>query len=513
MNVKPPSTVRDTFRWCLLYGLNPIPGQPRSKETLFTGQGVYKVVATPKHLDVWFPEHVERNIGITNGELSGNLCDLDLDSAVAVKLAPALLPSTDWRFHRPNTDASAHRLYRTTDRPFPKSTEEYRDPATNTKFFELRGSNHWSIWPPSIHPSGARITWDGDVDDTGPPRGTLAGLEKAAGKLAAACALTSAWPGEKSNRHHLSLAVAGGLLRGGWSVEEVEKFVEAVASAAGDEEVRDRVRNVQGTFEKIQHDEHVTGWPSLAELLGEKGGAVVTQVRAWLGLAESTGRNGRASPPPWPEPIPLDEAQEVPEFPVDLLPRPLREWVRCEAEATQTPPDLAAMLGLTVSAAGLAGKAVVRVRQGWAEPANLYAVNALPPGERKSAVFRTALAPVADFERSEVSRQAPVIAEAATERRQLEARLKSLEGKVAKCDDSDERASLKREAAEAARALAAHKVPAAVRLFVDDVTPEKLAQVLAEQGGRMLQASAEGNLFEVAKGRYSEGARPTWRCT
>src|SRR5262249_31441243 len=36
--------------------------------------------------------------------------------------------------------------------------------------------------------------------------------------------------------------------------------------------------------------------------------------------------------------------------------------------------------------------------------------------------------------------------------------------------------------------------------------PEKLASLLAAQGGRMLLASAEGTVFEIAKGRYSERA-------
>lgn len=43
------------------------------------------------------------------------------------------------------------------------------------------------------------------------------------------------------------------------------------------------------------------------------------------------------------------------------------------------------------------------------------------------------------------------------------------------------------------------------RLVVDDVTPERLAAMLAEQGGRLALLSAEGGLFEVAGGRYSDG--------
>jgi hypothetical protein len=42
--------------------------------------------------------------------------------------------------------------------------------------------------------------------------------------------------------------------------------------------------------------------------------------------------------------------------------------------------------------------------------------------------------------------------------------------------------------------------------FADDVTPEKIASYLEEQDGRLLIASAEGTVFEIVKGRYSEAA-------
>src|SRR5262249_31937590 len=45
-------------------------------------------------------------------------------------------------------------------------------------------------------------------------------------------------------------------------------------------------------------------------------------------------------PAGWETPVSLDE-QSVPEFPVDVLPPWLREWVLSEAVATQTPIDLA----------------------------------------------------------------------------------------------------------------------------------------------------------------------------
>jgi replicative DNA helicase len=48
-------------------------------------------------------------------------------------------------------------------------------------------------------------------------------------------------------------------------------------------------------------------------------------------------------------------------------------------------------------------------------------------------------------------------------------------------------------------------VPARVKLIVDDVTPEAVATILAEQGGRVSVLSPEGDIFGIMAGRYSAG--------
>jgi putative DNA primase/helicase len=109
----------------------------------------------------------------------------------------------------------------------------------------------------------------------------------------------------------------------------------------------------------------------------------------------------------WEEPAPLGARYPVPAFPVHLLPGWVEDWVSALAEATQTPPALAAALELGICGAALAKKARVRVREGWDEPTNLLVVVALAPGERKTAVFAESIAPVQEFERQEQARLAP----------------------------------------------------------------------------------------------------------
>jgi hypothetical protein len=208
----------------------------------------------------------------------------------------------------------------------------------------------------------------------------------------------------------------------------------------------------------------------------------------------------------WEEPVPLGSLRATPAFPTDCLPGWLADWVAAEAEATQTPPDLPALLSLAVCGAAVARKYRVQVRTGWVEPLNLFAVLSLPPGDRKSAVFADALWPVQEFERQEQARMAPVVAEAAATHRILEGRLKAAETKASKAADQADAMGARLGAIRLAKEVAAHVVPELPQVYCDDVTVEKLALLLARQGGRMLQASAEGTAFEIAKGRYSETA-------
>src|SRR5262249_24995398 len=145
-------------------------------------------------------------------------------------------------------------------------------------------------------------------------------------------------------------------------------------------------------------------------------------------------------------------------------------------------------------------KVRVQVRPDWVEPVNLYTVCALSVGERKSPIFREALAPVVEYEKELKKLSAPTVADALCELRQLEARQKHVESRAAKEADADARAQLKEEARELARQAAAFEVPAEPVCFIDDDTNESIGKTLAEQGGRLLVAAPEGTVLEIVKG-------------
>src|SRR4051812_26019895 len=92
-----PRDARSAASLYLSKGLAPIPLQPRGKAPI--GDGWKNLRLTEEDLDDQFPPGVLRNLGILNGEPSGNLTDVDLDCIEALLAAP-LLPQTGWIFGR-----------------------------------------------------------------------------------------------------------------------------------------------------------------------------------------------------------------------------------------------------------------------------------------------------------------------------------------------------------------------------------------------------------------------------
>ncbi len=213
-----------------------------------------------------------------------------------------------------------------------------------------------------------------------------------------------------------------------------------------------------------------------------------------------------SSADPWPEPIPFDAPARLPAFPLEVLPPAIEAFCSAVADSRQVSPDLPALVAIGVLAAAAARRFIVRMKDDYDEPVNIYIAPALESGERKSATFRDCVEPLAEWERELQEREAPRVAAAREQRSIDEARLEHLRRLAAKTDDPTERAVLTAQAVELAQNLT--EVPAAPRLMVGDVTPEKLASILAAQGGRIALADAEsGGAFEILAGRYSGNGR------
>jgi hypothetical protein len=270
---------------------------------------------------------------------------------------------------------------------------------------------------------------------------------------------------------------------------------------AGRNHAKKVAQSLQGTAESVR----------IVELPGLPATGDVSDWIAAGGTKEELVRLAEAAPiwtptvaEPWPEIIAFD-AQALSDFPTPVLPDALRQWVERESLATQTPADLAGMLALAVCSAVIARRVVVEARPGWREPVNLFLAVLLEPGNRKSAVFADATAPIRKLETELIEAARSKVARAESNRRQDKARLQRLEKKAAGEKDA---AEAREQACVLAAELANEPEPVLPRLIVDDATSEKLGMMLAEQGGRLASMSAEGCVLDLMGGLYTKSGTP-----
>lgn len=203
-----------------------------------------------------------------------------------------------------------------------------------------------------------------------------------------------------------------------------------------------------------------------------------------------------AEPVVWDIPIPFDE-YDLPAFPVEALPETIRRYVLAVAESTQTAVDMAAVEALGVVSLCCQGKYFIQGSADWSEPLNTYSVVVMEPAERKSSVLAMMIRPVEDYEKEENIRRNAQIMESQMILSKLEKEKRSMVEQAAKGKATEE--EVRAKAAEIAR----YEPVKPLRLFVDDVTSEKLASVLAENKGCAAVVSAEGGIFDIISGLYS----------
>ena len=137
---------------------------------------------------------------------------------------------------------------------------------------------------------------------------------------------------------------------------------------------------------------------------------------------------------------------------------------------------------------------------------NLYTVTALEPANRKSQVFSHVCAPLVQFDREEAEKWMPVVEENRHERDILELRIKHLKQNLAKNGEGEEGRQTRKALEEAVEKLSRTPQLVVPRYLADDVTPERLASLMFENGGKQVVMSPEGGIFDLMAGRYSTAA-------
>ncbi|MCD8051906.1 MAG: DUF3987 domain-containing protein [Clostridiales bacterium] len=196
---------------------------------------------------------------------------------------------------------------------------------------------------------------------------------------------------------------------------------------------------------------------------------------------------------------------DLPEFPVDALPPVVRNYVSAIATSVQVPPEMPGCLSLAVLALLFQRRYKIQVSPDWSEPLCLFVALVAPPADRKSSVF-TALTDVIDAYEEYCGRRDKVaIQQNQSKRRQLEAKLRSAEAKATNdklTKKAQDDAFL--DSMNLTQKLAEHEDLVAPRWMLDDSTPERMVQVMAQQNGAIAIFSDEGGVFKQMRGKYSK---------
>ena len=204
----------------------------------------------------------------------------------------------------------------------------------------------------------------------------------------------------------------------------------------------------------------------------------------------------------WPEPVAFT-GHSVPRLEVKNLPPVLGDFCRELAEEKQVPAELVLSMVLATLSTAAQARYIVRVRDGYSEPVNVYTICPLDPANRKSAVAESCTAPLKEWELWIAEKMAPVVREAHSQRLTLEKVIEKKRNMAASKRTMAEIQEVQQEILELEKQLP--EIPVIPRLLADNCTPEALAVLMAGTGGCISIITAEGGVFDILAGMYSKG--------
>lgn len=200
--------------------------------------------------------------------------------------------------------------------------------------------------------------------------------------------------------------------------------------------------------------------------------------------------------------IPFEDVN-VPPIKADLLPSWAGNFAGELATAIQVPNELAICGVLGVASTAVARKFRIEIKPGYQEPLNLYQLCTLESGERKSATLAECSRPLEYWEHEQGRVMAQARKKAMSEVKTYEMTTERLRKKAANEKYHAARLKINAEIREIEENMPS--IPTIPRLLADDITPEKTADLMADNDERIAVLSAEGGIFKILGGRYSKG--------
>lgn len=200
-------------------------------------------------------------------------------------------------------------------------------------------------------------------------------------------------------------------------------------------------------------------------------------------------------------PLVKNQSEKLCEFPVDSLPDEIRGYVEAVTESYQVPVDMVASFVITILSMCIQGKFCIQTKEDWVDSVNLYTIVVARPSERKSPVLKEVEAPVFKYIEEENERRRADISNYELHKKILTGRVKTIQDELSRKGDKSKYTF--NDAIEAQKELEALEEVHLLRLILDDVTPEALVSALRENNEHIAIVSAEGGIFGMMAGRYS----------
>lgn len=221
----------------------------------------------------------DSNIAVKLGDPSRGLVDLDCDHPFAVAAAKALLPATGLVFGR-SSKPSSHYLFLCPDIKTTQFTDVKAQDGSTQMLVEVRSTAGYTMFPPSLHPSGDSVTWELERDAMQRTPEECFGDARA---VALAALLAIHYPGHGAKHFAIGQYLPGFLLQAKLDPILVKFIIKTAASLAGDTDWADREKAINATIAKFKNGEPVAGGPKLADAVGAD---VVAKMRAWCKMAD-----------------------------------------------------------------------------------------------------------------------------------------------------------------------------------------------------------------------------------
>lgn len=224
----------------------------------------------------WFIDQGHQ-LAVVPGTISGNLIPLDYDSPTGFESHAAQYPALR-TYPRIRTGSGKTHVWVRSKTP----TRKYVCTTPDGGKLEVRAGTHYTLCPPSLHPSGDHYRWEVepwggvpiiDLESIG-LKVVTASEEQQREPISEGAPLTDA---EKTHvlqllaphyvpyaRHEVCLALAGWLAGHGVPELDAQTLVRTLALNHGDEDrVREYLRGVRDTYRKAREGIAVAGWARL----------------------------------------------------------------------------------------------------------------------------------------------------------------------------------------------------------------------------------------------------------